>query len=48
MGLYDLLYRLGVIANYTGFSLATGRGHLEKQFGGVLMEWDKANFVNDQ
>ena len=22
--------------------------HLEKQFSGVLMEWDKANLVNDQ
>ena len=22
--------------------------HLEKQFGSILVEWDKANFVNDQ
>ena len=42
------LAELQVGGNNEAFSLVAVGDHLEKQLGGVLVEWDKANLVNDQ
>ena len=42
------LAELQIGSNDEAFSFITVRDHLKKQFGGVLVEWDKANLVNDQ
>lgn len=42
------LAELQVGGNDEAFSLVAVGDHLEKKLGGVLVEWDKANFVNDQ
>ena len=34
--------------NDQAFPLVAVRNHLEKQFCGILVEWDKANLINDQ
>ena len=42
------LAELQIGGNNEAFSFIAVRDHLEEQFGGVLVEWDKANLVNDQ
>ena len=42
------LAELQVGGNDEAFPFIAVRDHLEKQLGGVLVEWDKANLVNDQ
>ena len=42
------LAKLQIRGNDEAFPLVAVGDHLEKQLGGVLMEWDKANLVNDQ
>ena len=42
------LAELQVGGNDEALSFVAVGDHLEKQFGGILVEWDKANFVNDQ
>ena len=42
------LAELQVGGNDEAFPFIAVRDHLEEQFGSVLVEWDKANLVNDQ
>lgn len=42
------LAELQVGGNDKAFSLVAVGDHLEKQLSGVLVEWNKTNFVNDQ
>ena len=42
------LAKLQIRGNDEAFPLVAVGDHLEKQFGGILVEWNKANLVNDQ
>ena len=42
------LAELQVGGNNKAFSLVAVGDHLEKQLSGILVEWNKANLVNDQ
>ena len=42
------LAELQVGGNNEAFSLVAVGDHLEKQLSGILVEWNKANLVNDQ
>ena len=42
------LAKLQIRGNDEAFPLVAVGDHLEKQFGSILVEWDKANFINDQ